>query len=44
MSRDKQKPPYIFYQSAFDHQTEQDDNLPWQTPTFDVSWPFNHVI
>ena len=32
MSCDKQKPLYLYYKSAYGHQTWQDGNLPWRAP------------
>ena len=40
-SRDKRKPLYLPYQSAYGHQTWQNCNFPWRATTFKVTWPFN---
>ena len=42
-SRDKIK-TYLNYQSAYGHQTWQDDNLSWWAPAYIVTRPFYHVI
>ena len=40
-SRDKLKPLYLHYHSAFVHQSWQDGDLPWRNATHKVSWPYN---
>ena len=43
-SRDKLKPLYLNYYSAYDHQTCQSGNLPWGGRIVIVTWPFTHVV
>ena len=43
-SRDKLKPLYLHYYSAYDHQTWQGCDLPSGTPIFIVTWHFNYVV
>ena len=40
----KQKPLYLFYQSAYGLQSWQDGNLTWQAPTYKFTWPFDHMV
>ena len=40
-SRDKQISFYLYYKSAYDNQT-WNDNFPWWAPTY-VTWPFDHA-
>ena len=40
----KQKPLYLYYQSAYGRQSWQDGNLTWQAPTYKVTWPFDHMV
>ena len=35
---------HLYYQSAYDYQTWEDDNLPWWAPTHKVTLLFDHVI
>ena len=42
-SRGKLK-TYLQYQSGYGHQTWQDGNLSWWTPTHKVTWQFDHVV
>ena len=44
MSREKWKTLYLPYQSAYFHQSWQDDNLPWWVPTYKVTSPLDHVV
>ena len=43
-SRDKLKPSYIQYQSAYGHHTWQDGDLPWQDPSYKVTQPSGQVV
>ena len=42
-SCDKLKPVYLYYHSAYDHQTWQDAKLPWAILTHKVTLLFGHV-
>ena len=35
---------YLHYHSAYGHQTWQGDGLPWATPTYEITWPFDQVV
>ena len=43
-SRDKLKPLYLYYHSAYVHRTWWDGGLLWGARTHKVTWPFNHVL
>ena len=43
-SRDKVKALCLHYHTGYDHQTWQDGNLPWCTPSDKVTWPFYHLV
>ena len=43
-SRDKQKPLYLHYRSAYGHQNWQVDNLPRWVPTCKSTWPYDPFI
>ena len=42
--RNKRKSLYLHYQSAYDDQNWEDDNLVWLTPAHKVRWLFDHVV
>ena len=43
-SCDKVKPLYLYYHSAYSHQTWVGGNSPEWTPTLKVKGPFDHVV
>ena len=38
-SRNKLKPLYFHYPSAYGHETWQNDDFAWWAPTYNVTWP-----
>ena len=40
----KLKPLFLHYHSAYNHQTWQDNDLPWTAPTHKVTRPFGHIV
>ena len=43
-SRDKLKPFYLHYHSAYDHKTWKDGDLSWRSPNYKVTQRSDHVI
>ena len=43
-SSDNLKLLYLQYDSAYGHQTCQDDNLPWWIPACKITQPFDYVL
>ena len=44
ISPHKLKTLYLYFQTAYDHQTWQYGNLPWWALAHKVTWPFDHLV
>ena len=38
------KASYFHYNNAYDHQTQQGDDLPWGIQAHIITWLFDHVV
>ena len=38
------KTSYLYYKSVYGNQTWQNDSFPWWALTYNVAWPFDHMV
>ena len=43
-SHHKLKPSHLHYRNTYGHQTWQNTDLPWATPTHKITWLFGHLV